>query len=184
MIENKIENQEHNSPCMNAIYSYSEQHIKNRLEIYNRLEARIFGILTFAGVALTVVGASLPIQPKNGMYLYASSISLTIQLIALGNIIASIISLTKEVKFSLGAKMPSLNRIYKTEGIFNESEEKFKKAIFLSLMKIENDITIAIDRRGKAINSSLFHLKIAAILYVINIFLTAITTILLSLKII
>jgi hypothetical protein len=169
---------------MNAIYSYSEQHIKSRLEMYNRLETRIFGILTFAGVALTVVGTSLPIQQKSGIFLYISSASLVIQIIALGNIIVSIIPLIEEVKFSLGAKMPSLNSIYKVEGIFNKSEEKFQKTIFSSLMKIENDIAIAIDRRGKVINDSLFYLKIAAILYVFNISLMAITTILLSWKII
>jgi len=170
----EIENQQHNNSSVNAIYSYGEQHIKNRLEMYNRLETRIFGILTFSGLAMTIVGSLPIIQKRSGIPSCIPFLSLAIKLVTLTIIIISIIILINEVRFNLRGKIPSLDDINKVEGIFENSEERFKRSIFLKWMKVEDDIKNAMNKRGNAINNSLVLLAIAGSLYVINISGTAI----------
>ena len=96
----EIENQQHNNSSVNAIYSYGEQHIKNRLEMYNRLETRIFGILTVSGLAMTIAGSLPIIQQRSGMPPCIPLFSLIIKLVTLAFIIYSITILVREVRFT------------------------------------------------------------------------------------
>lgn len=172
-IDNKYK-QDSSSP-MNAVYSYSEQYIKNKLEMYHKLEARIFGMLTFSGVVLKIA-ADLPTIPqKNGIDPHIPSASLVAKILMLLLIVMSIMILITNVKFSLAGSTVSLKDIKKAEEeVFGSSEERFKKTIFLKWINLEKEVENGVNRRGNAINNALISLSIAGFLYVCNISTTAI----------
>jgi len=162
------------SPSINAIYSYSEQYIKTRLEMYYKLETRIFGLLAFSGVALKVV-ADLP-NFKGSEEINFAIVSLILKVLTLGLITVSIGTLILSIQFKLDGKATSIEGIARAINFFAKEEWYFKTAVFNQWHELDKSIDSATKKRGKSINNALNYLVIAGILYTMNIMLIAIKT--------